>query len=336
VKAVVCTRYGPPEVLELAELAKPVPASNELLVRVCATTVSSADWRVRSLELPAGFGLLGRLAFGLRRPRQPILGSELSGVVEAVGREVVDFQPGDSVFAFPGSAMGCHAEYRCIAASGPVSLKPANLSHAQAASLCFGGSTMLDFYRRAALRRGERVLVNGASGTVGMAAVQLAKHFGAHVTGVCSTGNLALVRSIGADHVIDYTAEDFSRSRQTYDVIVDAAGTAPYPRSARVLARDGRLLLVLAGLSDLLKAPWVGIAGARRVIAGPTAERTEYVYQLGRLAAAGEFTPVVDRCYPMEQAVAAHRYVDSGRKRGSVVLELQIPASLSYDATRAA
>jgi len=216
--------------------------------------------------------------------------------------------------------MGCYVEYRCIPADGPVALKPANLSYEQAAALSFGGATMLDFFHRGALRRGERVLVNGASGAVGTAAVQLAKHFGAHVTGVCGTANLELVQSIGADQVIDYTKDDFSRSSQTYDVIVDAAGTAPFSRSGRALSSGGRLLLVLAGLTDMIKAPWVGITNTRKVIAGPAAERPQYLHQLAQIAAAGKFTPVVDRCYPFEEMRTAHRYVDTGRKRGNVVI----------------
>lgn len=306
----------------MVDLPKPVPAKDELLIRVCATTVSSADWRLRSLTLPTGFGPMARIAFGIRKPRQPILGTELAGEVEAVGAEVTAFKPGDQVFAFPGGRMGCYVEYRCIAANGPVAIKPANFSCEQAAALCFGGATMLDFFRRAALQRGERVLVNGASGAVGTAAVQLAKHAGAHVTGVCSAGNVELVRSLGADHVFDYTREDFTQSGQTYDVIVDAAGTAPFSRSARALSRGGRLLLVLASLPELLKAPWVGLTHTQKVIAGPAAERIEYVHQLAQLAAQGGFTPVIDRCYPFEAMQEAHRYVDSGRKRGNVVVRV--------------
>ena len=321
-KAMIYRRYGPPEVLEMTELVKPVPAKDELLIRICATTVSSADWRVRSLEMPYGFGLLGRAALGIRRPRQPILGTELAGEIEAVGSEVTTFKPGDKVFAFPGSRMGCYVEYRCIAADGPVALKPSNLSYEQAAALSFGGSTMLDFFRRGSLRSGERVLVNGASGAVGTAAVQLAKYFGAHVTGVCGEANLKLVQSIGADQVIDYTKDDFSRSGQTYDVIVDAAGTAPLSRSGRALTSDGRLLLVLAGLVDMIKAPFAGITDTRKVIAGPVAQRPEYIHQLRQIAAAGEFVPVIDRCYPFEEIQTAHRYVDTGRKRGNVVIRI--------------
>ncbi|RYF43666.1 MAG: NAD(P)-dependent alcohol dehydrogenase [Comamonadaceae bacterium] len=324
-KAFLCNRYGSPDVLELTDLPKPVPARHELLVRVSATTVSSADWRVRSLQLPAGFGLLGPVALGIGRPRQPVLGTELAGEVEAIGAAVVNFKPGDKVVGFTGSRMGCHAEYRCIAADGPVAIQPGNLSDEQAAALCFGGATMLDFYRRAKLRSGERVLVNGASGAVGTAAVQLAKHLGAHVTGVCSTVNLALVRSIGADEVIDYTRDDFARSGQVFDVIVDTAGTAPFSRSARALAHGGRLLLVLATLPELLKAPWAGWTKGKKVIAGPASERPGYVQELATIAAAGHFTPVVDRCYAFEDMRAAHHYVDSGRKRGSVVIRVGGP-----------
>ena len=321
-KAMIYRRYGGPEVFEMTDLLKPTPAKDELLIRVLATTVSSADWRVRSLEMPSGFRLIGRVALGIRRPRQSILGTELAGEVESVGSEVTAFKAGDRVFAFPGARMGCYVEYRCIPANGPVAMMPANLSYEQAAALSFGGSTMLDFFHRGSLRRGERVLVNGASGSVGTAAVQLAKHFGAHVTGVCSTANLALVKSIGADQVIDYTKDDFSRSRQTYDVIVDTAGTAPFSRSGRMLSSGGRLLLVLADLTEMIKAPWVGIFNTRKVIAGPVAERPEYLHQLRQIATAGEFTPVVDRCYPFEEMRAAHQYVDTGRKRGNVVIRI--------------
>ena len=313
-------KYGPPEVLELVEAPKPAPSDNEILIRVRAATVSSGDRRLRSLQMPLGFGLLGRLVFGIIRPRQPILGTELAGDVEAVGRAVTSFKVGDQVFAFSGGRMGCYVEYKCMPANGLVARKPRNLSYEQAAALSFGGSTMLDFYRRGALRSGERVLVNGASGAVGTAAVQLAKHFGAHVTGVCSAVNLELVRSIGADEVIDYTNDDIAASSERFDMIVDTAGTAPFRRSGRLLSRNGRLLLVLASLPDLLLAPWQSMTSGKRVIAGPASERAEYQHQLAELAVAGRFIPVIDRCYPFEQLVAAHRYVDQGHKRGSVVI----------------
>ena len=306
----------------MCEVPKPIPGDHELLIRVRATTVSAADWRVRSLKMPPGFGLLGRLVFGINAPRQAILGTELAGDVAAVGKAVTAFKVGDQVFAFPGGSMGAYAEYMCMPAKGAVAIKPSNLSYEQAAALCFGGSTMLDFFRRSALRNGERVLVNGASGAVGTAAVQLAKHFGAHVTGVCSTANLHLVQSIGADQVLDYTRHDFTQSGQTYDVIVDTVGTAPFARCGSSLSRGGRLLLVLAGLPEILRAPWHTLTSDKKVIAGPAAERNEYLHQLAELAAAGKFLPVIDRSYAFEQMVAAHRYVDQGHKRGNVVITL--------------
>lgn len=319
-KAVIYRNYGPPEVLEVQVLAKPVPKDDELLIRVCATTVTSADWRARSLKMPPGFGFFGRLAFGITRPRQPILGTELAGEVVEVGKAVNNFKVGDQVFAFPGASLGCYVEYKCLAANGPVANKPANLSYEQAAALSFGGATMLDFYRRGALVSGERVLVNGASGCVGTAAVQLAKHFGAQVTAVCSTGNLEMVRSIGADHVIDYTAQDFAQSGETYDVIVDTVGNAPFSRCGPLLSPRGRLLMLLGGLWDLLKVPWINMTNTRRVVAGPAAEQVEYLHLLGELAAAGKFLPVLDRRFSFEQMADAHRYVDQGHKRGYVVV----------------
>ena len=322
-KAWVYERYGPPDVLQLKDVPRPTPKDNEVLIRTRATTVTSGDWRVRSLTVPAGFGLFARLALGVAGPRQPILGTELAGVVESIGKDVSKFKPGDEVFAFAGTAMGCHAEYKCMPENGRVALKPANLTFEEAAGLCFGGSTALDFFRRGKLQRGERVLVNGASGAVGSAAVQLARHFGADVTAVCGPANIELVRSLGANRVIDYTTEDFAKSGQTYDVILDTAGTARFFRSKHSLSERGRLLVVLGGLPDLLMVPWVSMTSSKRIIAGPAAERVEDLAVLAQLAAAGEFTPVIDRRYPFEQMVEAHRYVDSGRKRGNVVITVR-------------
>jgi len=322
-KAVVYEKYGSPAVLQFKEVEKPAPKNDELLIKIHATTVTSGDWRARSLDMPPGFGLIGRLVFGIFRPRKPILGTELAGEVESVGKDVSKFNIGDEVFAFSGVGMGCHAEYRCMPEHGAVALKPANLSYEEAAALSFGGTTALDFFRRAQLKRGEKVLVNGASGGVGTAAVQLAKHFGAEVTGVCSAENLELVRSLGASQVIDYTKEDFTENSETYDVIVDTAGTAPFSRSKGSLKEGGRLLLVLGGISDILRAPWVSMTSSRKIIAGPAAERPEDMRQLAKLAEAGEFKPVIDRRYPFEQIADAHSYVDTGHKKGNVVITME-------------
>lgn len=321
-KAAVYERYGPPEVVEVKEIEKPTPKDDEVLIRVRASTVTTGDWRARSLEMPRGFGLMGRLAFGISKPRQPILGTELAGEIEAVGVNVKRFKPGDDVFAFAGAAFGGHAEYRCLRDDRPIVPKPANLTYEEAASLSFGGTTALDFFRRAKLSSGEKVLVNGASGNVGTAAVQLARHFGAQLTGVCSTANLELVRSLGAHRVIDYTKDDFTRDGETYDVIVDTVGTAPYSRCRHSLTQRGRLLAVLGGLGDLLLAPWISLTTSRTVIAGPARERVEDLRELAALAEAGQLKAVIDRRYPLESIVEAHRHVDSGRKRGSVVITM--------------
>lgn len=322
-KAAVYRRYGSPDVVEIVDVPQPTPKDDEVLIRVVATTVTSADWRVRSLSLPRGFGWMARLVFGVSAPRQPILGTELAGVIDAVGKAVTQFQAGDEVFAFTGASMGCHAEYKCVRQSAAIVKKPANLSFEDAAALSFGGTTALDFLRRGNVKAGERLLINGASGAVGSAAVQLGKHFGAHVTAVCSGANRELVTSIGADQVIDYTTTDFTQNGQTYDLIMDTVGTAPLSRCKGSLTESGRFLAVLAELPALLSAPWVGFTTKQRVVAGPAPERVEDLRQLAALADAGKFKPVIDRCSPFEQIVEAHRLVDSGRKKGSVVVTLR-------------
>ena len=321
-KAFVCKKYGPPEVLQLEEVDKPTPNDNEVLIDIHATTVTSGDWRVRSLIVPIGFGLITRLVLGVSKPRQPILGTELAGVVVSVGKAVNKFKVGDAVFAFSDMAMGCYAEYKCMPQDGALALKPPNLSFDEAAALSFGGTTALSFFRRGKLQRGESVLINGASGAVGTAAVQLAKHFGAQVTGVCSTANVEWVKSLGADHVVDYTRDDFTLNRKTYDVIVDTAGTAAFSRCKSSLTKKGRLLMVLGGLPQMLQSPWVSMTSDKKIIAGPALSRAEDLRFLAELAVAGEFKPVIDRRFPFEQMVQAHRHVDTGRKKGNVVVTL--------------
>ena len=319
-KAMVYERYGAPDVLELTEVSTPTPKDDEVLIEVRATTVTSGDARLRAMNVPVGFGLLSRLAFGVFGPRRRILGVEVSGVVAAVGKKVTRFEVGAPVFALSGLRMGCHAEYCAIPEGGALATKPANLTFEEAAAMAFGGTTALDFFRRGELKSGEQILVNGASGAVGTAAVQLAKHFGAHVTAVCSTGNVGLVRSLGADAVIDYTREDFEEDGKLYDVIMDTVGTAPFSRSKRSLKKGGRLLLVLAGLPDMLGALWTNMTTDKKVVAGPAGERVEDLRLLAELAEAGKYRPVIDRSYPLERIAEAHAYVDTGRKKGNVVL----------------
>ena len=322
-KAAVYDRYGPPDVVRIEEVTKPTISDNDVLIKVRATTVSSGDWRVRSLDMPAGFSLLARPMLGLFGPRQRILGSELAGDIVAVGRNVTKFRAGDSVVANSGIGMGCHVEFKAMPANGAIVPKPANLSDEEAAALSFGGSTALHFLRtKGMIRRGEKVLVIGASGTVGGAAIQLARHFGAEVTGVCSAANLDLVKSIGAHKAIDYTREDFTRNGESYDIILIAAGTGSFARFNGSLRENGRLLQVVGGLPQIAQIPWAAMTSSKRVFAGPAAESAQDLDALRELAEAGAFKPVIDRHYPFDRIVEAHAYVDTGHKKGSVVITM--------------
>jgi NADPH:quinone reductase-like Zn-dependent oxidoreductase len=321
VKALTHKTFGSPDVLEFEEIPKPAPRAHELLIKVHATTVTSGDWRARTRKVPRGFGLMAKLVFGFSKPRQPILGSELSGEIEAVGVAVRKFKVGDQVFAFSGASMGCDVEYKCVPEDGAVAIKPTNLTYEEAAALSFGGTTALGFLKRARIKSGDKVLINGASGGVGTAAVQLAKHFGAEVTGVCSTANLAMVKSIGADKTFDYTQDDFTQNGETYDLIVDTAGTAPFSRSKGSLKEGGRLLMVLGTLPDMLQAPWVSMTSSKKVIAQPRWQVEDLRFLAG-LAQTGEFRPVIDRRFPFARIADAHRYVDAGHKKGNVVVTM--------------
>ncbi len=301
-KAIVCTQYGPPEVLRLQEVAKPIPKDNEILVRVHATTVAAGDLRVRGFDSPPLLWLPMRLVLGLKKPRKPILGIELAGEVEVVGSKVTRFKPGDQIFALTGMRFGAHAEYVCLAENGMVALKPAKVSHEAAAALPVGANTALHFLRKGHLRQGQKVLIYGASGSVGTFAVQLAKHFGAHVTGVCSTANLELVRSLGADAVIDYTREDFAARGETYDLVFDAVGKLKHAQCKPALATNGA---------------YVTVDGQ-----GIAKERLEDLIYLGELLEQGAIRSVIDRRYALEEIPEAHRYVEQGRKKGNVIIRL--------------
>ena len=315
-RAWVCNSYGTTDVLQLQTRPCPRPGPRDVLVRVVAASVSSADVRIRTQNLPRGFGMLGRLAFGLARPRQPVLGTDMAGVVEAVGREVRGFEPGDAVLGVSGAATGCHAEYCVLPATKPLVHKPAALSFIEAASLPFGGLTALHFLNRAQVQAGEKVLVIGASGAVGSAMVQLARQRGAQVTGVCSTGNVALVRSLGAHAVIDYTEQDFALAEQRWDVIADTVGASSFAACLPRLNEHGRYLSVAGSLMQLLARP----RGTRRSIGGPAPERVLDLQTLMDLVQAGSLRPVIDCIYPFAELPAAHAYVETGRKRGAVIV----------------
>jgi NADPH:quinone reductase-like Zn-dependent oxidoreductase len=324
-KVAFVARYGPPEVVEFREVLTPPPGAGEVRVRVLPT---AADWRIRSGLLPRGFGVMRGPALGFGGPRKGVLGTDAAGLVDAVGTGVTRFEIGDPVLAFPGIAMGAHAEFLVIREEGCVVPKPANLSFEEAAALPFGGMTALDFLRRGEVKAGERVLVNGASGNVGTAAVQLAKHLGAHVTAVCSATNASLVQSLGADEVIDYATRDFADGGARFDVVLDGVGNAPYSRVKGVLAPRGRLLAVLADLPAMLGAAFAGRTRSHRVIAGPASEQGEDLMAVAELAEQGTLRPVIDRRFAFDEIVDAYRVVDSGRKRGSVVLSLDARAGL--------
>ena len=317
-KAYVYRRYGGPEVIEPAELPTPEPHTGEIRVRIHATTVSSADWRMRSLTLPPGFGLLARPVIGFLGPRQPVLGTEFAGVVDAVGAGVTQFRPGDAVIGFPGGKLGCHAEYRTMPADGRVALKPDNLSFEEAATLSFGGSTALHYLRKAAVQPGARILVIGASGAVGVALVQIARHQGAVVTGVTSGGNAGLVTALGAAEVIDYRRDPVLADGARYDVIADTVGATRFRDAVPYLNEGGRFLGIVGSLGELFARR----RGSKRPINGPAEERASDIAELAALARSGALKPVIDSVYPWAEMRAAHARVDSGRKRGSVVVQV--------------
>jgi NADPH:quinone reductase-like Zn-dependent oxidoreductase len=321
-KAAVYTRYGAPEVVSLAEVARPALVPDGVVVRVRAATVSSGDARLRSAKVPPGFGILLRLGFGVFGPRKPVLGTEMAGEVVEAGAQS-RFAVGDRVFALLGASLGGHAEYVAVPDGGAIATLPRDLSFEQGAALAFGGTTALFYLRdKAKLRAGERVLVNGASGAVGSAAVQLAKHFGARVTAVCSGENADLVAALGAERIIDHTREDFTTLGERFDVVMDNVGNCSFARCVSTLADDGRLLLVVAGLGQMLGAVIRPVRSGRRVLCGVTPERAEDLLLLARLAETGAYRPVTDSTFSFDRIVEAHARVDTQRKRGNVIVTL--------------
>ena len=322
-KAVVWTKYGPPDVLQYREVEKPSPKHNEILVKIHATAVTAGDCEMRTLNFPPWIALPMRIYVGLGKPKRvTILGSYLAGEIETVGRDVRRFTVGDQIFGTTGLSCGGYAEYVCLPEEGIMASKPSGMTYEEAAPVALGGLEALHFLRKAALRPGQTVLINGAGGTIGTYAVQLAKNYGAEVTGVDSTGKLEMLRSIGADHVIDYTVEDFTRSGRTYDVIFDVVLKSPFSRIIRSLKENGTYLMTNPTLSKMIRGAWISRTTSKKVNFEFTQPNTRDLIQLKELIEAGKLRTVIDRTFPLEDAVEAHRYIETGHKKGNIVMTI--------------
>jgi NADPH:quinone reductase-like Zn-dependent oxidoreductase len=326
-KVISCPRYGPPDVLQLAERPKPVPKDNEALIKIHATTVAVADCRVRGFDVPRSIRLPAHFILGFGRPKKSVLGAELAGEVEAVGKAVQRFKPGDQVFASALPNFGAYAEYICLAEDAAVATKPSNMSYEEAATVPIGARTAWHYLRKANLQAGQHVLIYGASGSVGSYAVQLAKHWGAKVTAVCGPSNLELVRSRGADEVIDYTKDGFNLGTSHYDIVFDVVNKAPLADCLRALKPDGSYLNCALPVPNL-RMVWTMLASRKTLIFGQSPlERPEELEHIKALIEAGKLRTVIDSCYPLEDIVAAHRYVDRGHKKGNVVVNVVLSSS---------
>jgi len=326
-KAIVYTKYGPPEVLQVKEIEKPVPKDNEILVKVHATTVNYGDITARNFKniasrefnMPMPLWLPSRIMFGFSTPKKKILGSEFAGEVEAVGKKVKRFKPGDPVFGYRGQNMGAYAEYLCTPENGSVAIKPANMSYEEAAAVPYGALMALNLLRKVNIQRGQKVLINGASGGIGSAAVQLVRYYGAEVTGVCSTPRLEFVKSLGANKVLDYTKEDFTQNGETYDLIFDILGRSSFSRCKSSLNQNGRYLLASFKMGKLFQ---MQIFDNKKVICALAQEKPGDLIFIKELIEAGKIKSVIDKTFPMDQAAEAHRCVEAGHKKGHVVIKM--------------
>ncbi len=330
-KAVVYTEYGPPDVLQLKEVEKPAPRDNEILIRNHATTVNIGDIWARNFKeitpsrftMPLPLWLPSRLYFGVTKPRIKILGNEFAGQIEAMGKDVKRFRKGDQVFGYRGQSMGANAEHLCMPEDGLVAIKPANMTYEEAAAVPYGALTALSLLRKANIQRGQKVLIHGASGSIGSAAVQLAKYFEAEVTGVCSTPGLEFVKNLGADKVLDYTREDFTRNGETYDLIFDILGKSSFSSCKNSLKQNGIYLLASFKIKQLFQMLWTSIRPGKKVICTLSSENPKDLIFIKELVEAGKIKSIMDRCYPLEQTAEAHRHVEKGCKRGSVIITME-------------
>lgn len=316
-KSVVCTKYGSPEVLQIQQTDIPQPKDNEILLKVHATSTTSGDARIRRAD-----PFIVRLIFGFKKPKKAILGVVVAGEIKAVGKAVTKFKVGDQVFGSAGMQFGAYAEYTTIREDGTLALKPQQLTYEEAAAIPFGALAALHFLRKANLQAGQKVLIYGASGAVGTAAIQIAKSFGVEVTAVCSSRNFELVKSLGADKVIDYTKEDFSKKEKKYDVVMEAVGKSSVSQGLHALQPKGKLLLVSASFGQMFYALFASMISGKKIIMGVDEENAEAMEFLSQLIKNGQLRPVIDRVYPLEKVVDAHHYVDAGRKKGNVVLSI--------------